>query len=209
MAVGDAAAAKGLVTVPSTEPMNNGYNRHNQRGDELAALIDRVAAVELTALNPPMFSVQRSNRAQAVGHNAWSQIVATALATPLINKGFASYSAGALTITKPGVYQVGAHVQFYGRPFRTVGVQLVKNSYPQGATNDQRVDTLDMLAKDEWGGDGGGIVDAATATAYNLVRLAAGDVIRLFVLQRNTQSATVEAGRVPGDLTWSMVWVNN
>lgn len=208
MATGDEAAAAGLVVVPTTEPLNNGATRHNQRGDELARVIARLAAVELTALAPPMFSAQRSNRGQQIGRDVWSQIVAASLATPLLNTGFASYVAGALEIKKAGVYQVGAHVQFYGQGFTTVGVQLVKNSYPQGATSDPRVDTIDMLAKDEWGG-GGGAVPAATATAYNLVRLAVGDVVRLFVLQRNAANATVEAGKVPGDLTWSMVWVNN
>jgi hypothetical protein len=42
-----------------------------------------------------------------------------------------------------------------------------------------------------------------------VVRLVAGDVVRLWVLQRNTQGALLNVGRVPFDLTWSMMWENN
>lgn len=36
MAVGDKAAAKGLVVYPDTQAHSNGYQNDNQRGDELA-----------------------------------------------------------------------------------------------------------------------------------------------------------------------------
>ena len=39
MAIGDAAAAKGLVVYPSTQDKRLGYQNDNQRGDELAAEI--------------------------------------------------------------------------------------------------------------------------------------------------------------------------
>lgn len=44
MAVGDKAAAKGLVVWANTQAHSNGYTNDNQRGDELADEIDaRVA----------------------------------------------------------------------------------------------------------------------------------------------------------------------
>lgn len=46
MATGDAAAAAGLVVVPATESVRNGATRLNQRGDEIAAVMGRVGALE-------------------------------------------------------------------------------------------------------------------------------------------------------------------
>lgn len=48
MAIGDAAAAKGLATFPSTQDKRLGYQNDNQRGDELAAEIDARAAAIAT-----------------------------------------------------------------------------------------------------------------------------------------------------------------
>ncbi len=44
MATGDAAAAKGLRVVPSTEDLRQGYDAINERGDELAAEMDARAS---------------------------------------------------------------------------------------------------------------------------------------------------------------------
>lgn len=210
MATGDLAGSKGLATYTDallTAEVDTGLN---QRGDDIAATMIRTEALEAAALGKPMFSVQRSSIDQNVPVDGWSLMNGNAWATPLINVGFTSWSQGILTIARSGVYTVSGHVQFYGQPYQTVGVQLVKNSFPQGALTDSRVDTTDGLAKDEWGsGPNGGAVPAATATATNVVRLVAGDKVRLFVLQRNTSNANAPAGRVPFDLTMSLMWENN
>lgn len=50
MAIGDAAAAAGLATFPSTQDKRLGYENDNKRGDELAAEIaNRAAAVAALA----------------------------------------------------------------------------------------------------------------------------------------------------------------
>lgn len=46
MAIGDAAAAKGLEVVPSTQDLKQGYARINQKGDELAAEMTARAAAD-------------------------------------------------------------------------------------------------------------------------------------------------------------------
>jgi hypothetical protein len=51
MAVGDRAAAKGLVVYPSTQAHSAGYNNDNQRGDELADEIDARIAADALKLN--------------------------------------------------------------------------------------------------------------------------------------------------------------
>ena len=180
----------------------------NTKGDEIAANMLRTDKLEDAALNKPMFSVQRSSSDQNVPVDGWSLMNGNAWATPLINTGFNGWSGGVLTIARSGVYTIGGHVQFYGQAFATVGVQIVKNSYPSSNTGDSRVDTTDGIAKDEWGG-GGGSVPAATATAYGVARLVAGDKIRMFVLQRNAANAASPAGRVPFDLTLSLMWEDN
>jgi len=210
MAVGDLAGSKGLATYTDALLVRDVDTGLNQRGDDIAAVMNRADTLEAAAIGKPMFSVQRSSGGQSVGVDTWSAMIAQAYATPLINVGFGGWSQGALTIARSGVYTVSAHVQVYGQSFTTVGVQLVKNSYPGNDVKITRVDTEDGLAKDEWGGGGAGAaVPAATATATNVVRLAAGDKVRLWVLQRNTQGAQVNVGRVPFDLTMSLMWENN
>ncbi|NRD25849.1 hypothetical protein [Frigoribacterium sp. VKM Ac-2836] len=200
MAVGDAAGAKGLATYTDSLLVKDVDNALNQRGDDTAATMTRLDTVEAAALGKPMFSVQRGTFDQNIVHNNWYQVVGNVFASPVINTGFTSWTTGALTIKRSGVYTVGAHVQYYGQGFTTVGVQLTKNG--------NGVDTTDMLCKDEWGG-GGSAVPAATATAYNVVRLVAGDVIRMWTLQRNANGSTVPVGKVAGDVTMSLMWENN
>jgi hypothetical protein len=203
VAVGDAAGAKGLTTYSDTLLVKDIDTALNQRGDDVAATMTRLDRVELAAVGVPKFAVRRSTFSQAVGHDAWSQIIGGSLATPLINTGFTSWAQGALTVKRSGVYQIAAHVQFYGQPFRTVSVQVVKNALGVDSSAGQ-------IAKDEWGGSiDGGEGRSATATGFEVVRLVAGDVLRLHVLQRNNNAATVEAGKWSGDLTLSAVWLDD
>jgi microcystin-dependent protein len=60
MAIGDAAAAAGLAVVPASEPINKGYERINQKGDELAAVKAQVTALQtaVTAAIPVGTSIQ-------------------------------------------------------------------------------------------------------------------------------------------------------
>lgn len=203
MATGDAAAAKGLATYSDSLLVKDVDTALNQRGDDVAATMTRLDAVEAASIGTPKFAVRRSTFNQNVGHDTWSQIVGNSLASPILNMGFTSWGQAALTIKRSGVYQVAAHVQFYGLPFRTVGVQVVKNNLG--------VDSADgQIAKDEWGGPStGNEARSATATGFEVVRLVAGDVLRLWVLQRNNNNVTVEAGKWSGDLTMSVVWLND
>jgi hypothetical protein len=203
MATGDAAAAKGLATYSDSLLVKDIDTALNQRGDDVAGTMTRLDTVEAAAIGTPKFAVRRSTFSQNVGSDAWSQIVANSLASPLINTGFTSWAQGALTIKRSGVYQISAHVQFYVQPYRTVGVQVVKNNLG--------VDSQDgQIAKDEWGGpSSGNEARSATATGFEVVRLVAGDTLRLWVLQRNNNNATVPAGTNSGDLTMSVVWLND
>jgi hypothetical protein len=203
VAVGDAAGAKGLSTYSDTLLVKDIDTALNQRGDDIAGTMTRLDTVEAAALGVPKFAVRRGTFSQQVGSDVWSQITGSALATPLINLGFTSWGQSALTIKRSGVYQVSAHVQFYGLPYRTVGVQVVKNNLGVDSQEGQ-------IAKDEWGGPStGNEARSATATGFEVVRLVAGDTLRLWVLQRNNNNATVEAGKWSGDLTMSVVWLDN
>lgn len=203
MAVGDAAGAKGLATYSDTLLVSDVDAALNQRGDEIAATMTRLDTVEAAAVGVPKFAVRRSSFGQNVGHDTWSQIVGGSFAAPIINTGFTSWAQGALTIKRGGVYQIGAHVQFYSLPYRTVGVQVVKNNAGVDSAEGQ-------IAKDEWGGPNtGSEARSATATGFEVVRLVPGDVLRLHVLQRNNNGTTVEAGKNAGDLTMSAVWLDN
>jgi len=198
MAIGDLAGSKGLATYTDALLVADVDTGLNQRGDDIAATMTRLDKVEPYAIGVPKFSVQRGTNGQLVGSNVWSVIGTDAFATPVLNTEFTSWTQGALTVKKTGVYQVSAHVQFFAEPYSTVAVQLVKN----GGT----VDSQNTLAKDEWSGPGTGSANPS-ATAYNLVRLVAGDVVRLWVLQRGSRQA-VNAGISTPDLTMSLLWVD-
>lgn len=51
MAVGDKAAAKGLVVYAATQDLKQGYNNDNQRGDELADEMTARAAADALKLD--------------------------------------------------------------------------------------------------------------------------------------------------------------
>jgi len=70
MAIGDKAAAKGLVVYPATQAHSKGYENDNQRGDELADEITaRASADTALAARTPVIKVQSNplTSADAVG----------------------------------------------------------------------------------------------------------------------------------------------
>jgi hypothetical protein len=102
MAVGDAAAAAGLKVFPSSQDRRLGYENDNYRGDELAALMARVAKFE--AKNTNFFT--RGATALSIPANTPTRV--TNLGTPLRNTGIRSFdrTTGLVTMDHDGDYQL-------------------------------------------------------------------------------------------------------
>ncbi|WIB64364.1 hypothetical protein [Curtobacterium sp. MCBD17_040] len=196
MANGDAAGAAGLPTWDENEPVNETSDKFNIVQDEIAGDRDRLDALEAAALNPPVFSAYRG-AAQNVGSGTWS-VVASGSFTLEENHGFTSWSGGLLTIARSGLYACSAHVEFTGDDYSQVGVQLTQNTASP--------DTDNTIAKGEWAGPKSGVLNAGP-TAYGMRRLAAGDVVRMLVLQINGNDNVWSYGTHKPDLTWTMQWI--
>ena len=67
MATGDAAAAKGLATWPTTQAHSLGSDNDNKRGDELAAEIDARTAADLLKLDASKVIISTSTPAVVNG----------------------------------------------------------------------------------------------------------------------------------------------
>jgi hypothetical protein len=191
MANGDKAAARGWSTFPQTQSAKLGYDNDNyvlDRAAEIAADMDTVKA----AVNQPIISVARGTQARTLKYGVFN--VATAVwATPDFNTGFTSWNTGntgELVIKQSGMYRVQAHLQVNAAD-SAVGVQVVRN------TTDG--DTANTLAK----GEGPG----RAADANRPVRLVAGDVLRVLLLQRATGSPDLPLSTNPFDLTFSVEWL--
>lgn len=69
MAIGDLAAAAGLVTYPATQDLRTGYQNDNQRGDDIAVEMAARAAADAQKLDASKVLVQSTamTSANAVG----------------------------------------------------------------------------------------------------------------------------------------------
>lgn len=191
MATGDAAARQGLKTYTSAQDRRLGWDNDNQRGDDVAATMDRLDTVE-KFINQPIFSTYRG-AAQNAPHTTWTT-VSTAFAVPDLNIGFTSWNAGTgeLVVAKAGVYRIFAHVQFIGT-YTAIGVQVTRNT--------PTPDTANTLAKGETAGPG--------AEGSTIRRLAKGDVLRFLVLQRNSGGTASTIGGNSFDLGYGVEWVRD
>jgi hypothetical protein len=75
MAIGDAAAAKGLRVVPATKDLKLGYEDINQTQDELAAEIDARVAGDAAKLNSTKLRVQPAASARPSTANVGDLLV--------------------------------------------------------------------------------------------------------------------------------------
>jgi hypothetical protein len=98
MAIGDKAAAKGLAVYTDAQDRRKGWENDNQRGDDIADVIDRVAKLEAGAAK--FLALGRVNK------QVNSVTIMDNYASPLQNQGFTSWSGSLLTIKTPGDYMV-------------------------------------------------------------------------------------------------------
>jgi hypothetical protein len=189
MAIGDLAASKGLATYTSAQASSLGYQNDNQRGDDIAATMLRLDTVE-AAVNQPIFSVKRGTPVANIAPNTWTLATQAFAVNAEISSGFTWDNVqGTLTVSKAGYYRIGANV-FFATYYQDVGLSVVRNSTDPGAGLITANFALDR-----------------SVAATGLVRLAAGDVIRLYVIQRNNSGAVNQIGQDPHNMTLTAEWL--
>lgn len=71
MAIGDKAAAKGLVVYPATQDRRLGYQNDNQRGDDIADEIDARTAADAKKLDKSALLVQQADPGNVPDGTVW------------------------------------------------------------------------------------------------------------------------------------------
>jgi hypothetical protein len=203
VAVGDAAGAKGLKTYDDTLLVKDIDTALNQRGDETAAVMTRADKLEAQTMNVPKFFVKRSSNGQNVKAETWTQLTAGAWGKPTKTVGAFTWAGGALTVPKAGIYDIRGHVMFRNNDFRTVSLNITRNSTtPDSAAsiagNETTVESPDTGTKLQLG-----------VTAAEFAPLNAGDVLRFYVLQRSRGAEQVNVGDRTFDLTFNVLWVDS
>jgi hypothetical protein len=202
MAVGDAAGAKGLKTYDDSLLVKDLDTALNQRGDETAALMTRADKLEAQTMNVPKFFVKRSSNGQNIAAEAWRLLASGAWGSPVKSVGGFTWSAGVLTVPRAGVYDVRGHVMFRNDDYRTVALNITRNSTtPDSAAtvagNETTVESPTIDSSLQLG-----------VTAAEFVPLNAGDKLRFYVLQRNRGAETQNIGDRTFDLTFNVLWVD-
>ncbi|MCS5513991.1 hypothetical protein NY537_14705 [Curtobacterium flaccumfaciens pv. betae] len=171
----------------------------NQRGDDIAAVMGRTDILE-SQTNGPGFMVKRSSNGQSVPAESWTQLVSGAWATPFLNDGF-TWTGGSLTIPRAGIYDVRAHVMWRNDDFRTASINVTRNSTV--------ADTQNTVAGNETTVESPSVDQELQlgVTAAEFVPLNAGDVLRVFTLQRNRGGTPQKMGNRSYDLTFNVLWV--
>lgn len=203
MAVGDAAGAAGLKTYSDSLLVADIDVALNQTGDYIAADRTRLKALEAQAIGVPKFIVKKSSNGQSIVAESWRQLTAGAWASPVKSVGGFTWSGGVLTVPKAGIYDVRGHVMFRHNDYRTVALNITRNSTSpdSGASiagNEITEQSPDVDSDNQVG-----------VTAAELVPLNAGDQLRFYVLQRNRGSDTVNIGDRTFDLTFNVLWVDS
>lgn len=184
MANGDIASARGWSTFTSTQNVSTGYDNDNYGLDRAAEQANRLDVVE-AAVNQPIFKVGRSTNTVDLNDGTVYTAQASWFGAPVLNTGFTRWTAGQLTVAKPGVYRLGAHANFI-TDRDTVETYIMQNgNYVVKSTN---------------AGRGSGRTD--------LVRLAAGDVLQLRVLCIGA-GAHNYINTNPYDLSFFAEWVRS
>lgn len=189
MATGDLAASKGLPTYSDSLLVKDVDTGLNQRGDEIAATMLRLDTVE-AAVNQPIFSVKRGTPVSNIQPNTWTLATQAFAANAEVISGFTWNNVqGTLTVSKAGYYRIGANV-FFANVGQDVGLSVVRNSTDAGTG----VITANFA------------LDRSVA-ATGLVRLAAGDVIRLYIIQRNNSGSVNQIAQDPHNMTLTAEWL--
>lgn len=203
MAIGDAAGAKGLKVYSASDLVNLGYQQNNQRGDEIAAVMTRADKLEAQSIGVPKFMVKRSSNGQNIPAESWTLLAGGAWGTPVKTVGGFTWSSGILTVPRAGVYDVRGHVMFRNDDYRTVALNITRNSTtPDSAAsiagNETTVQSPDINSSLQLG-----------VTAAEYVPLNANDKLRFYVLQRNRGAETQNIGNRTFDLSFNAVWVDS
>jgi len=202
MATGDAAGAAGLKVYDDTLLVTDIDTALNQRGDDIAAVMNRTTALEKVAKGTPKFIVNRSANGQMVPGNQWTQFTAGAWAPPTKSVGGFQWSGGTLRIPRPGIYELEAHAMFRDNDYASAGVQITRNTTDYDTTGTVAANETSIPAPDS----GAGVHLGVTASRH--VSLNANDVLRVFGMQRSRGQEAVNVGRFIFDLTFSAIWVD-
>jgi hypothetical protein len=202
MATGDAAAAAGLTTYGNDLLVSDVDTALNQRGDDTAAVIGRVKTLETQSISVPKFSVKRSTNGQSMPENTWTQMTAAAWATPVKSVGGFTWTGGVLTVPRAGIYSINAVAHFYNDDYFAAGIQVTRNS----ATADSGI-----VCKAEWWMSpvAGSRINPSVQTTDLAYALNAGDLLRVFVLNRNNNANPRNTGSGATDLALQVVWTDS
>jgi hypothetical protein len=123
----------------------------------------------------PAFAASGLNgTAQSIANSTWT-LVSSALGTPDINRGFTSWSGGALTIAQSGIYLIGVSSFLLSTP-------TVHNIRATLNSTSPSTDSV-MVA----GTNAATVNEAASGVAA----LSAGDIIRFYVYQTSGAANTI------------------
>jgi hypothetical protein len=165
MATGDKAAAAGLKTYTSAQDRRLGFDNDNQRGDEIADVMARAAALE--ALSFKELFIVNSNRNTPITGNAENALVAADWAPPTKNIGFDTWSAGKLKILTPGDYMI-----------------IFSMGSVNGITNGQAYIKINGISR--------GFQNGSNATSTHVATLAAGAEIQPWIYATANSTTTAE-----------------
>lgn len=166
MAIGDLARQLGLKVFASTQDRRLGYENDNQRGDEIALVMQRATALESQSFKE-LFIVNAAAD-KAIAGNAENPLVANDWAAPTRNVGYDGWAAGQLKILTPGDYLI-----------------IFSMGSVNGITNGQAYIKIN--------GNSRGFQNGANATSTHVATLAKGDLIQAWIYA--TANSTTTAGR--------------
>jgi len=206
VAIGDAAAAAGLATYASTQDRRLGYQNDNQRGDELAAALTRIKALEAQTIGVPKFSVAKSSAGQSLQAGNPTFFTSAAFASPVLNKGGWGWSGGVLTVPRTGVYTVVATMKLQPTDYYRQYCGITQNvSNPDSLTAGAFVARSIEYPGDRASNQSSSVGPSSTATRL-LVRLNQGDQLRMVGFQDNYGANTVGVDDGATSLTFEVLW---
>jgi hypothetical protein len=170
MATGDLAASKGLKTYTSAQDRRLGYDNDNQRGDDIAAAMLRLDALEKTGGNRPTVILRKGNDQNTPDTaNAWGAVTWDVEEYDPANLHDAVVNRETVVLPSNGTVSVNALVKIGTTNAGHVArVRLTRNNVPvPGTSIDDKT---------------GNPVPAEPLPALNtMLAVSAGDVLRIEV----------------------------
>jgi len=202
MAVGDAAGAAGLATYNDGLLVHDLDTALNQQGDYIAADRARLTKLEAQSIGVPKFSVTKAGNSATLDSSVPRVLPAGAFGS-VYSRGGMQWSNGVLTVPKAGAYSINASMKLGPNDYYATYIMVTRNSTQ---TLESAAVARGVVYPGQRASNNDPLVAPTVSLTRQVVRLNAGDTLRVVAYQRNYGGNSVQLDTGDSSLLFECIW---